>query len=79
MEKKKYHEIDVKTIFPQSRTFHSNYLEFFEKNILDPVDNRILAFMNYFTFIHNGRLQVYILYGFFFIVILIAATFFNLL
>ncbi|MFZ1675847.1 MAG: proton-conducting transporter membrane subunit [Saprospiraceae bacterium] len=79
MEKKKYHEIEAKTIFPQSRTFHSNYLEFFEKNILDPVDNRILRFMNYFTFIHNGRLQMYILYGFFFIIILIMATFFNLL
>ncbi|MEP6793597.1 MAG: proton-conducting transporter membrane subunit [Saprospiraceae bacterium] len=79
MEKKKYHEIEANTIFPQPRTFHSNYLEFFEKNILDPVDNRILAFMNYFTFIHNGRLQMYILYGFFFIVILLAATFFNLL
>jgi len=39
----------------------------------------IFAFMNYFMFINNGRIQMYILYGFFFIVILIVATFFNLL
>ncbi len=78
-EKKKYHEIGNNKIFPLSRTFMSHYEEFFEKNFIDRLNNRIFAFMNYFMFIHNGKLQMYILYGFFFIIILIAATFFNVL
>ncbi|MDP1725521.1 MAG: proton-conducting transporter membrane subunit [Bacteroidota bacterium] len=80
-EKKKYIEIGNSKIFPLNipRTFTSNYEEFFEKNFIAGINKRILAFMNYFMFIHNGRLQMYILYGFFFIVILIIATLFNLL
>jgi hypothetical protein len=78
-EKKKYNEIGTNKIFPLPRTFQSNYQEYFEKNFISPVNNRIFAFMNYFMFINNGKLQMYILYGFFFIVILITATFFNLL
>jgi formate hydrogenlyase subunit 3/multisubunit Na+/H+ antiporter MnhD subunit len=78
-EKKKYFEIGTNKIFPHPRTFQSNYQEFFEKNFINRINNRIFAFMNYFMFIHNGRLQSYILYGFFFIIIIIVATFFNLI
>ena len=78
-EKKKYYEIGHNKIFPLPRTFHSTYQEFFEKNFINKINNRIFAFMNYFMFIHNGKLQSYILYGFFFIVILIVATFFNII
>lgn len=80
-EKKKYIEIGNNKIFPLNipRTFTSNYEEFFEKNFITGINNRVLAFMNYFMFIHNGRLQMYILYGFFFIVIIIVATLFKLL
>lgn len=78
-EKKKYFEIGNNKIFPLPRTYRSHYEEFFEKNFISRMNNPIFAFMNYFMFIHNGKLQMYILYGFFFIVILIAATFFNVL
>lgn len=78
-EKKRYPEIGSSKIFPHSRTFHTNYQEFFENNFIAYINKRIFAFMNYFMFINNGRIQMYILYGFFFIVILILATFFNLL
>ncbi len=78
-EKKRYPEIGSNKIFPQPRTFHSNYLEFFENNFIARVNKRIFAFMNYFMFINNGKIQMYILYGFFFIVILIVASFFNFL
>lgn len=78
-EKKKYFEIGNTKIFPHPRSYKSNYEEFFEKNFITRINNRILTFMNYFMFIHNGKLQMYILYGFFFIIILITATFFNLL
>lgn len=76
-ERKKYFELQ-KT-FPLPRTFQSSYEEFFEKNMIEPVSRRILTFMYYFTFINNGKIQMYVLYGFFFIVALIVATFFNIL
>ena len=78
-EKKKYHEIDSATIFPSTRSYHSHYTEFFETWIISRLKNRLIGFMNYFTFIHNGQIQMYVLYGLFFIIALIAATFLNLL
>jgi len=78
-EKKKYFEIGKNKIFPLPRTYMTHYDEFFEQHFIAPVNNRIFAFMNYFMFIHNGKLQMYILYGFFFIVILIGATFLNII
>ncbi|MBI3509295.1 MAG: hypothetical protein HY064_01425 [Bacteroidetes bacterium] len=76
-EKKKYAEMDAQTVFPGKRKFTSHYIEFFEANIIHKANNRIIGFFNYFAFIHNGKIQTYVLYGFFFIVALIAATFFN--
>jgi len=78
-EKKKYREIEASAIFPETRRYHSHYTDFFETIFIDKINNRIIGFFNYFTFIHNGKVQMYILYGFFFIVALIVATFFNLL
>lgn len=78
-EKKKYHELEASIVFPEVRKYHSHYTEFFEARIIDKANNRIVGFFNYFTFIHNGKIQMYVLYGFFFIVSLILATFFNLL
>lgn len=78
-EKKKYHEIETSTIFPEARKYSSHYTEFFETRIIEKVNSRIIYFLNYFTFIHNGKIQMYVLYGFFFIVALILGTFFNLL
>lgn len=78
-EKKKYFEIKPNNIYPHTRSFSSNYEEFFENNIISRITNHILEFMNYFKFINNGKIQMYILYGFFFILILIIATSFNLL
>lgn len=79
IEKKRYPEINSTKIFPESRTFHSNYMEFFENNFIANINKRIFAFMNSFMFINNGKTQMYVLYGFFFIIILLVATFFNLL
>lgn len=78
-EEKKYRELDTNVIFPEPRAYRSHYLEFFEKTFFDRINNRVIGFFNYFTFIHNGKIQMYVLYGFFFIVALIVATFFNLL
>lgn len=77
-EKKKYHEID-KTIFPSTRSYQSTYNDFFEIRLIDRVNKQLIGFMNNFTFIHNGQIQRYILYGLFFIISFIVATFLNLL
>jgi NADH:ubiquinone oxidoreductase subunit 5 (subunit L)/multisubunit Na+/H+ antiporter MnhA subunit len=79
IEKKKYHEIESTSIFPSPRSYQSTYGEFIETRIIDKLNNRLVGFMNYFTFIHNGQTQRYILYGLFFIISLIAVTFFNLI
>ncbi|MCI4443799.1 MAG: hypothetical protein JHC39_09910 [Lentimicrobium sp.] len=77
IEKKRYPEIISTKIFPKTRTFHSNYMEFFENNFIANINKRIFAFMNSFMFINNGKTQMYVLYGFFFIIILLVATFLN--
>lgn len=78
-EQKNYSEIGKHEVFPAGRTYQSNYAEFFEKNIINKVSNQILHFMSHFTFIHNGQVQMYVLYGFIFVLILIMATIFNIL
>lgn len=78
-EKKKYHEIDSMAVFPSARGYQSHYTEFFETRIIDRINRRLIGFMNYFTFIHNGQTQMYVLYGLFFIIALITVTVLNLL
>ena len=78
-EEKKYDEIERSDVFPVRRSYQSSYAEFFEKNIINKVSNQLLHLMNQFTFIHNGQVQMYVLYGFIFVMILILATFFNIL
>lgn len=78
-EKKKYHEIGSAEVFPATRSYQSHYDEFFETRIIDRLNKRWMGFMNYFTFIHNGQIQMYVLYGLFFVIALIAATFLNLI
>lgn len=78
-EKKKYQEIDNTAVFPATRSYRSHYIEFFETKVIDRLNNRLIGFMNYFTFIHNGQTQRYVLYGLLFIIAFIAATFLNVL
>jgi formate hydrogenlyase subunit 3/multisubunit Na+/H+ antiporter MnhD subunit len=78
-ESKQYQEIEEEDIFPTKRPFDSHYIEFFEKKVIAPVNNKILGFLNLFAFIHNGKVQLYILYGFIFILALIGASFFQLI
>lgn len=77
LEKKKYKEIEKENIFPKYRSFQSYFLDVFEENFIQRVIKYLLRFTDYFTFIHNGKIQLYILYGVFFILSLIIATFFN--
>jgi hypothetical protein len=78
-EQKKYNEIESNVVFPFGRSYQSSYPEFFEKNIINKASNQLLYFLNRFRFIHNGQVQMYVLYGFLFMMVLIVATFLNLL
>jgi len=78
-EQKKYSEIENTAVFPAARTYQSNYQEFFETTFINRASNQLLNFLNHFSFIHNGQIQRYILYGFIFIILLIVGTFFNIL
>jgi hydrogenase-4 component B len=79
MENKKYKELKTVSIFPSPRTYASFYLEFFETRILNPLIKQFLRIFNYFTFIHNGKIQLYVLYGLLFMVILLVLSVINVL
>jgi len=76
-ESKKYTEIT--SVFPQKRSYRSHYSDFFENRIFDRLKNRVLAAINSFGFIQSGQTQQYVLYGLFFMVVIIIASFLNLL
>jgi len=79
LEKKKYKEIAVDEIFPAERKHSSHYNDFFVTRIFDRIADRLLYSMNYFQFIQNGKIQLYILYGVFFIVLVFLGTIFKLI
>ncbi|HWB27642.1 MAG TPA: proton-conducting transporter membrane subunit [Chitinophagaceae bacterium] len=74
LEQKKYREISTNEILPEKRKYSSHYNDFFAKRIYDKVTDRLIFSMNYFQFIQNGKIQSYILYGIFFIVLVFLAT-----
>jgi formate hydrogenlyase subunit 3/multisubunit Na+/H+ antiporter MnhD subunit len=76
-EQKKFTEIERHDVFPAARSYQSSYPEFFEKNIINKASNQLLHFMNYFSVIHSGRIQMYVWYGFLFILISIMTTLFS--
>jgi hydrogenase-4 component B len=77
LENKKYKEISPTEIFPEVRKHASHYTDFFEIRIIDKALNQINYFMNLFQFIQNGRTQMYILYGLFFILVVFLGTVLN--
>lgn len=77
LEKKKYKEISANEIFPKERKHTSHYNDLFVTKIFNGIVDRLLFSMNYFQFIQNGKIQLYILYGIFFIVLVFLGTIFN--
>jgi hydrogenase-4 component B len=77
LEKKKYKEISVNEIFPAERKYSSHYNDFFVTNIFNRILDRLFYSLNFFQFIQNGKIQMYILYGIFFIIILFLGTVFK--
>jgi hypothetical protein len=79
LEKKKYKEIEANEIFPAGRKHSSHYNDFFVTRIFNVIVDRLLYSMNYFQFIQNGKIQLYILYGVFFIVLVFLGTIFKII
>lgn len=73
-EKKQYEEIAPDEIFPKERSYVSHYADFFEKSVIEKLTKPLLAGMNYFEFIQNGRIQYYVLYGVVFMLLLFLGT-----
>ena len=79
LEKKKYKEIQANEIFPAERKHSSHYNDFFITKIFNGIVSRLLYSMNFFQFIQNGKIQMYILYGIFFIVLVFLGTIFKII
>lgn len=79
LEKKKYKEIQTTEIFPEARKHSSHYSDFFVTNIFEGVVDKLLYSLNFFQFIQNGKIQLYILYGIFFIVLVFLGTIFKII
>ena len=78
IEKKHFDEIEPGEIFPAKRSYFSHYHDFFEHNLIDPISQRLIYSANYFSFIQNGRIQSYVLYGIVFILAMFILTVFNI-
>ena len=77
IEKKHFEELNPGEIFPEKRSYFSHYHDFFEQNLIDPIITRLNYSANYFSFIQNGRVQSYVLYGIIFILAMLILTIFN--
>jgi len=79
IERKQYEELKPGEIFPRDKKYISHYHDFFEFRIIHLITNRLVYAANYFTFIQNGRVQSYVLYGIIFIVSIFILTVFNII
>ncbi len=77
IEKKHFSELEPGEIFPAKRSYVSHYYDFFERNLIDPIISRLNHSAGYFSFIQNGRIQSYVLYGIVFILAMFILTVFN--
>ena len=78
IENKHFDELNPGEIFPEKRTYFSHYHDFFERKLIDPIVSRLNYSANYFSFIQNGRVQSYVLYGIVFILAMFILTVFNI-
>jgi hypothetical protein len=78
IEKKHFEELKPGEIFPEKRSYFSHYHDFFEHTLIDRITQRLIYSANYFSFIQNGRIQSYVLYGIVFILAMFILTVFNI-
>jgi len=78
-EKKNYNRIDKQKIFPAKRSFSTHYFDLFERLFIAPSTKILSNFLNYFQFIQNGQIQLYVIYGLVFIALIFIGSVFNLI
>lgn len=78
-EEKHFEKIEKGNIFPVNRSFSSFYADIIDKHIISPITRHLMFLLNYFSFIQNGQLQLYIIYGIFFIGLIFLLSIFKLI
>jgi formate hydrogenlyase subunit 3/multisubunit Na+/H+ antiporter MnhD subunit len=76
-EKKNYHKIEQSQLYPEVRKFSTYYFDVVEKYVVMPLVKRFSHTLNYFQFIQNGKIQSYVIYGLFFILVIFLGSLLN--
>jgi len=76
-ERKTIEKIPKTEIYPSPVSFSTSYIDILDNYIVSPLAKRLTFALNYFQFIQNGRIQSYVLYGLFFIILVFLGTAFG--
>lgn len=79
IEKKQFIELEKGEIFPLKKSYISHYQDFIEFKLISPITQWLVHSANYFSYIQNGKIQSYVLYGILFILAMFILSIFNLL
>jgi len=77
LERKQFTELKQSEVFPSKRSYSSHYQDLFERRLIHPISEWLVNSANYFSFIQNGRIQSYVLYGIVFVLAMILLSIFN--
>ncbi|MEI7828538.1 MAG: proton-conducting transporter membrane subunit [Prolixibacteraceae bacterium] len=77
IERKQFEELKKGEIFPLRKSYISHYQELIEMRLITPITEWLILSTNYFSFIQNGRIQSYVLYGIVFILAMVLLSIFN--
>ena len=79
IEKKNIVKFPKDKIYPGEHRFSTRYIDMLEKYFVVPLAKRLTFTLNYFQFIQNGQIQIYVLYGIFFVILIFLGSAFNLI
>lgn len=68
-----------KGIYIQKMKFSIRYLDIFDVYIIEPFTNLVNRMISLFRFIQNGQVQLYLLYGILFLLIILIGSFWNII
>ncbi len=64
-------EVNLKDVFPEKQSYKTSSYDKVEKLLIDKIIKTVKKILSKFSFIQNGRIQYYILYGLVFILLII--------
>lgn len=74
VEEKTNEKIMKGNIYPEKIKSATSYFDLLEVYLVNPIIKRISIILNYFQFIQNGKIQSYVIYGLFFILLVFIGT-----